>query len=352
MKNNIIKYSDLIIFYFSGTGNAKTSAMWIAQNAKAKNINAKIINIAKEVDFKKIQFNTQTLIGFCYPTHGFNAPPIMLDFIRKFPKSEFKNNIFLLNTRAGMKISKLFTPGLTGVALILPALMLKIKGYKIIGYLPVDLPSNWISLHPSLNKKTINMIFEKWEKVLIKKSNKIFEGKKIFRGLYSLPIDLAIAPISFIYYIIGRFVIAKTFFASYECNGCGLCKRACQVQAIKFIDNRPFWSFKCESCMKCMSNCPKQAIQTAHLYVIITWWLAFSIIPMSIFAILESFFDINKLVSEILYNVLGILIIWGGHYLFHYLLRFKFFNKIISYTSLTHYKFWGRYKAPKKILKK
>ena len=348
MKNNIIKYTDLIIFYFSGTGNAKISAKWIAQNAKTKNIKTKIINIAKENNFENIKFNKQTLIGFCYPTHGFNAPPVMLKFIRKFPKSKYKNNIFLLNTRAGGKISKIFTPGLSGIAEILPALMLKIKVYKIVGFIPVDLPSNWISVHPSLNKKTINLIFKKWHKVINKKFDKIFEGKKIYNGLYSLPIDLAISPISFAYYIIGRFAIAKTFFASYDCNSCGLCKKICPVQAIKFINNRPFWSFKCESCMKCMNNCPKRAIETAHLYVIILWWLSFSIIPVSIFAYLEFYIDIHRIISEILFNVIGIFIIWGGHYLFHFLLRYKFFNKIISYTSLTHYKFWGRYKAPKK----
>ena len=30
----------------------------------------------------------------------------------------------------------------------------------------------------------------------------------------------------------------------------------------------------------------------------------------------------------------------------HYLMRFKLVNKIITYTSLSKYKFWRRYKSP------
>lgn len=45
-------------------------------------------------------------------------------------------------------------PGLSGLALILPALMLRLKGYRIKGLRPLDLPSNWISLHPGLRGKS------------------------------------------------------------------------------------------------------------------------------------------------------------------------------------------------------
>lgn len=76
------------------------------------------------------------------PIHGFNYPKITLDFIRRF--SSGKNKIVLMNTRARMKIGSFVTPGLTGIALFLSSLLLKQKGYKIVGQIPFDLPSNWI----------------------------------------------------------------------------------------------------------------------------------------------------------------------------------------------------------------
>ena len=70
------------------------------------------------------------LIGFAFPTHGFNAAPIMLRFIAGFPSGLCKD-VFLLNTRAGMKLSKIFMPGVSGVALLLPAFILFLKGYQM-----------------------------------------------------------------------------------------------------------------------------------------------------------------------------------------------------------------------------
>ena len=164
----------------------------------------------QNIDIVELYNRKDTLIGFCYPTHGFNAPPIVLKFIRKFNKGT--SDIFLLNTRAGMKLFKLFTPGLSGIALLLPALILKLKGYKIRAYRPIDLPSNWISLHPGLRKKVVDSIFNRCKRIVDSFSEKILSRKRVYRGLLDLPIDLAISPIALGYYFYGRFGIAKTFF--------------------------------------------------------------------------------------------------------------------------------------------
>ena len=68
-------------------------------------------NIASRLTSEDMQSDENSLLGFCYPTHGFNAPPIVLRFLWQFPRTNKKTKIFLLNTRAGMKMSKLFTPG-------------------------------------------------------------------------------------------------------------------------------------------------------------------------------------------------------------------------------------------------
>ena len=75
-------------------------------------------------------------------------------------------------------------------------------------------------------------------------------------------------------------MIAKTFIATDSCNNCGLCVKNCPLNAISIINDRPYWSFNCESCMRCMNNCPQRAIETAHSYVVLLWWIAFSLIPV------------------------------------------------------------------------
>jgi hypothetical protein len=144
----------LIIYYFTGTGNALAVSNWIAEVSEMRNIPVEIVKITPSLTVKTNSFSKNTIIGFCYPTHGFNAPPVVIDFILRFPKSQ--NRVFLLNTRAGMKLSKLFTPGLSGLAQLFPALILLLKGYQIIGLQPMDLPSNWISVHPGLRQKVLD----------------------------------------------------------------------------------------------------------------------------------------------------------------------------------------------------
>lgn len=357
----MISYKRLIIFYFSGTGNAERIAEQIVDISKEKGLNSELYDIIKidEDDFPEI--NSDTLIGFCSPTHGFNMPPIMLKFMGTFKKRETKNTkVFILNTRAGMKLYKLFTPGLSGIALILPAIILRLKGYNIVGYRPMDMPSNWISLHPGLRTSVVRSIDERCSRITEKFTEKILSGKRVLRGLLSLPVDLIISPVSVLYYFIGRFGLAKTFIATDKCNNCGLCIKQCPVNAISEINGINFWAFKCESCMKCMNSCPKRAIETAHGYTFLIWWLIFSVLTNIIsnylikLSIFEGFISVIK--ESVIYNLVLIgmtfLVLFLSYKFLHFLMRYKIFNRIIAYTSLTHYKFWRRYALSKHLKSK
>ena len=168
-------WSSLYIYYISGTGNARASSEWIADEAMKKGLKVIVQQIDRLENIIMPDPEEKPLIGFAFPTHGFNAAPIMLRFIAGFP-SHLCKNVFLLNTRAGMKLYKIFTPGLSGLALILPAFMLWLKGYRCIGFRPVDLPSNWISLHPGIKKKVIDSIFIRCERIVRAFAVKILSG--------------------------------------------------------------------------------------------------------------------------------------------------------------------------------
>ena len=100
-----------------------------------------------------------------------------------------------------------------------------------------------------------------------------------------------------------------------------------------------------------MSYCPKRAIETAHgsiVLITVLSSLVFSGLFYSYFR--EWFFDIeHTLLGFILESAmfLGILAVW--YRLLHYAMRIKFVERLVVYTSLTKYKFWGRrYRALKK----
>lgn len=333
------KPKEITIFYFSGTGNAKRIALWLSQFAAKEDIPFRIFNIEKS---DSTQIKPDALIVIISPVHGFNFPKIMLGFIAHLPKGG--NNVVLMNTRAGMKIGRFVTPGITGVAFLLSSLLLKPKGYKIVGQIPFDMPSNWLSVHPSLNENTVRFIHEKNYYRLEKHAAKIFSGKKDFAACKDLIQDILISPVSLGYYLAGRFVFAKSFYASDACDNCGLCIKECPVSAIKNVNDHPFWTFKCESCMKCMSLCPKRAIETAHgLFLFVG--ILFSGIASYLFYTYVPLGFQSGLVKSVLYTLVFIVFLWLFYYIQHLLLKNKFIAKLISFTSLTHYKFWGRYRS-------
>jgi ferredoxin len=348
----------IIIYYFSGTGNAKSVALWIKQFAETNNVDTNIINIAKLEKRKGIIIPPNTLVGLCSPTHGFNFPPIVLNFIFRFPKSK-GNSAFLINTRAGLKMGRYFVPGLSGIALLLSAMLLAIKGYNIIGLRSIDLPSNWISLHPGVKASVVESIFKKRKDDTIKFTQKILNGKRVTIALRDIVQDILIAPVAVMYYLMARFVFAKSFIASKKCTHCNLCLEECPVNAIKIVDNRCYWSYKCESCMKCMNICPKRAIETAHGFVIGITFLIYSVILVWIYRILHFEQLIGSFSSGLGYKIILMLfnsvIFLSLTFLFyrilHFLLKFRIFERLFVLTSLTNYKFWRRYKITKELRK-
>ncbi|RLA16816.1 MAG: hypothetical protein DRQ62_15680, partial [Gammaproteobacteria bacterium] len=181
------KYERVAIWYFSGTGNAKFAAEQIKKNAEAKGLPVEVYNIANQ-DRNAVSAEREKLLGFCFPTHGFNAPPIVLKFLLNFPRG--KANVFLLNTRAGLKMSKIHLPGIGGLALWLPALILLFKGYRPIGFRPLDMPSNWISIHPGLRTKVVESIYAHCTVTLERFSSRILQGKWVLNGFLWLPVDI------------------------------------------------------------------------------------------------------------------------------------------------------------------
>jgi hypothetical protein len=99
-----------------------------------------------------------------------------------------------------------------------------------------------------------------------------------------------------------------------------------------------------------MSYCPKRAIETAHGSIVLITVLS-SLITSGLFYSYfgKLFFDIEHTFLGFVLNsalFLGVLAIW--YRLLHYAMRLKFVERLVVYTSLTKYKFWGRrYRALK-----
>lgn len=344
-------YNNLIIYYFSGTGNALYASRWICDIASNSGINTELISIDRLKAIELPVTEGKTLIGFSSPTHGFNLPWIMLKFIFRFPGAKGQD-VFLLNTRAGMKMRKIFLPGLSGITQLLPMLILFLKGYKLKGLLPLDLPSNWVSIHPGLKPSVVHSIFELRKAEVTRFTERIINGEVYYarKFFYALPFDLLVSPVALLYFVYGRFFLSKTFISSSDCNNCRLCEQKCPTNSVVIRNNRPYWRFTCESCMRCINICPQKSIQSSHSLAVIIIYITSSV-PVFIW--------ISNATDQYLIGLNGYIIPillfpfkWGiklsCFYLiyltFFSLMKIKLINKFFEITSLT--RFWRRYKAP------
>lgn len=342
-------YSKLIVYYFSGTGNSKNVVIWLSEVALEKNMKFEIYNITQCNKHNVLSPPPNALLAFVSPIHGFNYPTTMLEFILRFPKG--KNNVLLLNTRGGLLAGKKIIPGVTGLAFYISVCILKLKKYSIKAMYPVNLPSNWTFLHPGLKQEAVTYMHIINKEKIQNFAHKVFDGKSNYKGLYEVIQDSIAAPVSILYFFIGRFFLTKTYLSSRECNHCNICINNCPKKAIIKIDKRPFWTFKCENCMKCVANCPQKAIQITHglftLYILLFY--LFFINTFFFYFELYIFEIENQLVKNIIETGLCLGLFAAWYRIIHFLIRFSFFERIMSYTSLTKLRFWRRYKALENI---
>ncbi|MDD4235158.1 MAG: EFR1 family ferrodoxin [Bacteroidales bacterium] len=341
------KYSIIVLYYFSGTGNARRASEWMLAEAERKGIKTKLICIDRFTNIEIADFKDKALIGFISPTHGFNMAPLMLKFIHRFPKG-LDADIFVCNTRAGTKLYKWFLPGASGAALLYPSLMLRFKGYKSRGIIPIDLPSNWFLLHPALRPKVVKSMHLHYKQKCEKTMSGLINGKYYGKAWLDLPFDLILIPVSMLYYFSGRFMLAKSYFADHNCTGCGKCAKNCPVGAIEMRKGLPFYKITCESCMRCINNCPERALQTNHLLLLIVWGLLYYFAYLAtkqidIFLNIDPYGFWGLLILIILVSCFGFISIPVFNFMFK-LQRYCVVRKILAKTSLTYYKFWRRYK--------
>ncbi len=354
-----MSYKKAVIYFMSGTGNTYRIAKTISEYANRRAVKSKVITI-EDANFKKeINDNSNTLIGIAMPTHGFTAPWHMVRFAWRMPRKK-ETHAFVLATRASMKIGPKVWKGLSASSTFIISIILALKGYKVQGAIGIDMPSNWISVHPSFPMKTVEFIIghskEKAEEFI----GKILMGEKQWKtggNLYDLTCAILLFPISIMYLLVGRFFLAKLCFANNDCNSCGICADNCPVGAIEMKGKKnpwPYWKYNCETCMRCMAFCPKGAVEAGHSWGVALYYI--TTIPAAYYLLSNlgvSFAGVSDPNEYWLTQIIQFLYLYPSlfisYFLFYQLIRIPIINKLFTYTTLTH--IYKRYNEPGTKLK-
>lgn len=350
-----MSYREATFYFYTGTGNSYRVTTWMAEAASETGAAVTVRPIASARPAEEIDKGETALLGLAMPTHGFTAPWAMLRFALHLPRCRGTHAV-VVATRAGSRIGQFFTPGFEGTATLLMAAILALKGYRVRGMAGIDMPSNWLALHPSLRPATVAGIVARARQKVSGFMDTILSGRRHLGHWITFLIGLLVLPISLAYLLIGRLFLGKLFFASERCNGCGLCAEHCPNQAIEMRgkkNRRPYWTFRCESCMRCMAFCPTQAVEASHLLALGTYLLP-SVLPLSTLlgwlaarAPLLAF--LNGTPRQVLEWFYPLIVLGLVYPLFDRLLRIAWLNRFFTLATLTHY--YHRYHEPETRLK-
>jgi len=342
------------VHFWSGTGNSLKVALWAQALAQGKGWTCTPPRpVERKQSRQEIPTGPGHIWALALPTHGFTAPWPVLRFLLALPRGKGTPAVVLV-TRGG-SWPGFPLPGFAGSAPWLCALVLLLKGYRVQGLLGVDMPQNWTALFPGLSPDHASWFHSRAQKrtrsfmaQVLDRKRQIFSLPKVLEGLGGL----LLMPVSLLYLLLGHFYLAKLFFTTESCTGCGLCARHCPQQAIHMKGKkgqlRPHWTFRCASCGRCINYCPPKAIQAGHnILAILLWVTTLPLFPwlfkgLSTVGIKSS--PPTGLAGFLLELPVRLFAIWLVALLLTPLLRLPLVNRLFALTTPTRW--FRRYRMP------
>lgn len=229
-----------MIFFFTGTGNSKYIAEVIASgtNDQTQDIGMLVKNQAKIEDIL-----IKDTLGIVFPVYGWQAPDIVLAFVKKLliPEGTYVYAVCTCGAEAAYTM-KAFN-----------------KTLKLNSAWSLTMPDNYIKMWD------VNPYKEALEKVE-KAEKKLPSIIQVINNRESVT-DVPLGSIPFIKsYVVNPFFkkvynTAKGFYFEESCTSCGLCEKICPLNNITMFNKKPEWGNNCNQCLACIHNCPVAAIQ-------------------------------------------------------------------------------------------
>ena len=248
-----------MIFYFSGTGNTR----WVAGQI-AEAIGEELLYIPDLIRESRYEFQVGEgeRIGFCFPTHGWQPPRIVRDFISRLVLRGYEEAFCWALTTCGDNMGEAMT--------ILNKDLAKNTQLKASDGLPLQaetlfsviMPESYVCL-PFMKTDTEEKEAMKIEMAGLQMPHIIQMIQERRWGIEEL--EKGATPRLYSYVIGGyfnkRMITDKKFTVDEDvCIKCGKCAKVCPVDNIK--GTPPAWihNGRCTCCLACYHHCPVHAI--------------------------------------------------------------------------------------------
>ena len=231
-----------MILYFSGTGNCKYVAEQIAVAVGDKAVSV-------ENSDGKITLKKGEVLGMVFPTHFWELPTIMREFLEKASITAGGETYAFAIATYGT------TPGYSGTD---AKKLLRKRGIDLSAAFSLKMPDNWTPMFDVSDAEKVCRQNEEADKNLAVLIGNI---KARVKGNHATPkAPYFVRSMSDKLYLKAR--RTSNFYVEDTCIGCGLCAMQCPVKAIEIQNGKPVRKKEhCTLCLRCLHLCPKFSIQ-------------------------------------------------------------------------------------------
>lgn len=241
--------SEVMIFYFSGTGNSRYVAHTLAQFTHDQ---ADDLAEASRTGNFSYSIQKDEPVGFVFPVYSWGPPQVVLEFVRKL----------YLECRPAYVYAVCTCGDDAGRTMQLFNRRLKEKGWKTDATFSVIMPNTYVCLPgfdvdaPAVQKRKLEAAPARLEHIASVVQQRARGVDEVHQGGVPRLKSYVVRP------LFNRVLLTdKPFHTTDDCTGCGLCVSRCPVGNMEMHDKKPHWKGHCTGCLCCYHTCSHRAIR-------------------------------------------------------------------------------------------